>query len=175
MPSLQGMVHCDPMKPWFLNFRNQRKVDNDMRMKPINPIVGISVGLILLFCTCVGVAQPPVSSDESAAWKLEHSYWEDVKAVDLASYRALWHPNFVGWPSVSAQPVRKDHITDWITANADKGLHLKSYVLEPAASQATSNIVVTHYWMTSLWVDKEGHGDPHTSRITHTWMKVGKG
>ena len=93
----------------------------------------------------------------------------------MVSYRALWHPNFVGWPSISAQPVRKDHITDWISANTDKGLHLKSYVLEPAASQATGNIDVTHYWVTLLGADKEDHGDPHTSRITHTGIKVGSG
>ncbi|HYK51696.1 MAG TPA: hypothetical protein VEU94_18390 [Terriglobales bacterium] len=44
------------------------------------------------------------------------------------------------------QAVRKDHITDWITANTAKGLHLQSYVLEPVEGQATENLVAVHYW-----------------------------
>jgi arylsulfatase A-like enzyme len=34
------------------------------------------------------------------------------------------------------------HITDWITGLTVKGLHLQWYSIEPAASQATENIVV---------------------------------
>jgi hypothetical protein len=48
-----------------------------------------------------------------------------------------------------------------------KGLRLESYTLEPAASQATENVVVTHYWITDRWVDKQGIGKTETSRITH--------
>ena len=131
------------------------------------------IAVVPLLCALACLAQQ--SPEEEAVWKLEHSYWEDVKAVDLASYRDLWHPNFVGWPFVSAQPARKDHITDWITANTEKGLHLESYSLKPAASQATENLVVIHYWVTGAWTDKNHHGEPHTLRITHTWIRVGKG
>jgi len=131
----------------------------------------IAMALFLLLCTfCVAE-----SADEQFVWNLEHSYWEYVKAGDLASYRDLWHPNFVGWPSVSAEPVRKDHITDWMTANTAKGLHLESYSLKPAASQVTGDLVVTHYWLTSKWVDKEGRGQPSTLRVFHTWIRIGKG
>lgn len=129
--------------------------------------------VLLMLCASAAFAQK--SADEDAVWKLEHAYWENVKALDLVSYRALWHPNFVGWPSVSAEPQRKDHITDWIALYTDKGLHLGSYSLKPAASQATGDIVVTHYWLTSVWMDKDGHGEPHTGRITHTWVRVGTG
>ena len=45
------------------------------------------------------------SANEQAVWKLETAYWNDVKAVDLDAYRALWHRDFVGWPYSSAQPV----------------------------------------------------------------------
>lgn len=114
------------------------------------------------------------TADEEAVWKLERSYWEYVKAEDLKSYLGLWHPNFVGWPSVSPQPQRKDHITDWITANTAKGLHLTSYALKPADSQATGNLVVVHYWVTLSWGDKNGPGEPHTLRITHTWIRGDK-
>ena len=110
--------------------------------------------VLLMLCACAAFSQQ--TPDEVAVWKLEHAYWENVKALDLVSYRALWHPNFVGWPSVSAEPQRKDHITDWIALYTDKGLHLGYYSLKPAASQATGD-------------------DPHTSRITHTWVRVGTG
>ena len=112
------------------------------------------------------------SSDERAVWELERSYWKYVQAGDLESYRKLWHPNFVGWPNSSARPKRKDHITDWIADYTKKGLRLKSYDLEPTGSQATENVVVTHYWITDYWVDKEGQGEGETNRITHTWLRT---
>ena len=116
------------------------------------------------------------SANEQAVWKLEADYWKFVKAVDLEGYRGLWHGNFVGWPSSSAQPARKDHITDWITGLTAKGLRLHWYSIEPAASQATENIVITHYWVTAFWSDAKGNGDPpETNRITHTWIRTPTG
>ncbi len=113
------------------------------------------------------------SSAERAVWNLEHSYWKYVQALDLTSYKALWHTNFVGWPRSSSAPSRKDHITDWIGQYTSLGLHLRSFDLKPADSQATGDIVVTHYWLTSVWSGKDGDQPPSTSRITHTWIKVG--
>src|SRR5215470_6280981 len=112
------------------------------------------------------------SADEQAVWKLEQAYWNYVKALDLESYRNLWNTHFVGWPLSSSKPVRKDHITDWITLYKDKGLQLKSFTLEPTASQAVENLVITHYLLTSLWEDNLGHGEPQTLRITHTWIRT---
>ena len=115
------------------------------------------------------------SPDEEAVWKLEHSYWEYVKAQDLANYKSLWHENFVGWPSFSAQPVRKHQVTDWMTKYAAKGLHLKSYTLKPAASEATGALVVVHYWVTTVWIGTNGSEQPETVRIMHTWLRGDKG
>ncbi|MGP8252011.1 MAG: nuclear transport factor 2 family protein [Terracidiphilus sp.] len=134
--------------------------------------------ILILFVVTLCAAMPShsqQSDNEKAVWKLESSYWEDVKALDLDSYKALWHENFVGWPYVSSQPVRKDHITDWITAHTDKGARLQWFSLVPAASQSTGDMVVTHYWLTAFWADKAGHGEPDTTRVTHTWIKTAKG
>ena len=60
------------------------------------------------------------AKDEAQIWELEKAYWQYVKDNDLEKYRALWHENFLGWPFVNPAPVRKDHITDWITANTSK-------------------------------------------------------
>jgi len=133
----------------------------------------VRIVIIVAFCAIQCLGQQ--STAEEAVWKLEHSYWEFVKAQDLSSYRELWHPNFVGWPSVSPQPVRRDHITDWITSNTAKGLHLVLYSLKPADSQTTGQLVVVHYWVTSAWQDKNGSGEPRTLRVTHTWIKTDKG
>lgn len=121
------------------------------------------------------VASAEQSIDEQAVWKLESAYWNYVKSVDLDKYRDLWHANFVGWPSSSAQPARKDHITDWITSYTKKGQRLQWYHLEQAASQATENIIVVHYWLTHFWADSAGNGEPSTIRLTHTWIKTGGG
>ena len=134
----------------------------------------IMILFIVTLCASVSAISQQ-SENEKAVWKLESSYWGYVKAVDLESYRALWHENFVGWPSVSSQPVRKDHITDWITARTDKGERILWFSLEPAASQSTGDLVVTHYWMTVFWADKSGRGEPATTRVTHTWIKTEKG
>jgi hypothetical protein len=126
---------------------------------------------LVLFSASV-FAQTP---EETAVWKLEHQYWEYVKAADLGGYRTLWHANFVGWPQSSTAPARKDHITDWIKAHSDRGEQLQSYELKEAASQFTDNLVVTHYWLTDVWSGKGGSGSPETSRITHTWIRVKDG
>lgn len=131
--------------------------------------------IVAVLATRALSASAEPSADEQAVWKLETAYWNDVKAADLDKYRDLWHPNFVGWPSSSAQPVRKDHIADWIVAYTKNGQHLQWFHLEPAASQAVDNVVVTHYWVTSFWSDSEGKGEPSTIRITHTWIKTSGG
>jgi hypothetical protein len=106
---------------------------------------------------------------------MEHSYWEYVKALDVASYRSLWHSDFVGWPFLSPAPLRKDHITDWLDSYSAKGLRLKSYSLRPGASHATGDIVVTYYWLTATWGEKDKSDRLETTRITHTWLRTPTG
>lgn len=108
---------------------------------------------------------------QRALWDLEHEYWRRVQDNNLSAYRELWHDDFLGWPCVSAAPVRKDHITDWITSQTSKGLHFNSGELKPAGIQLTGDIAVVYYWMTYEWLAKDGKGAPHTFRITHAWLK----
>ena len=131
---------------------------------------------ISLFCCCAadyrsGLCRNAVCR-RTRSLEAGASLLETCAAGDLDSYRNLWHANFLGWPGSSATPKRKDHITDWIANYTNKGLRLKSYNLKPAGSQATGNVVVTHYWITDRWVDKEGHGKGDTNRITHTWIRT---
>jgi len=131
----------------------------------------IAVTLLLCAMPCVGEQ----SADEETVWKLEHSYWEYVKAQDVAHYKDLWHENFLGWPSFSPEPQRKDHIADWLIKYTANGLRLKSYDLKPAGSQATGQLVVVHYYVTTVWTKKDGSEQTEMRRITHTWLHGDKG
>lgn len=114
------------------------------------------------------------SRTDAQIWNLEKAYWEYVKTNDLEKYRALWHNNFVGWPLVSAAPVRKDHITDWITNNTSKGLKLQSYDIEQLAIQVTGDVAINHYRIKLNWT-KNDTGEvvrTDTLRITHTWIRT---
>lgn len=50
---------------------------------------------------------------------------------------------------------------------------LKSYKLKLAATQSFGDIVVDHYWVTTISGGKNGDRPPITLRIMHTWMRVG--
>ncbi|PYK11449.1 MAG: hypothetical protein DME61_00680 [Verrucomicrobia bacterium] len=83
----------------------------------------------VLICS-LAAAQQTLSSntaeDEQTLWHLERAYWQYVENNDLSTYTNLWHEDFLGWPSISSVPVRKDHITDWITSQTSKGLTFKA-------------------------------------------------
>jgi ketosteroid isomerase-like protein len=113
------------------------------------------------------------AKDEAQVWNVEKAYWEYVKANDLEKYRALWHKNFVGWPFVSPTPVRKDHITDWITANTSKGITLQSYSIEQLAIQVTGDIATNYYRINTTWANSAGAElTTDRLRITHTWTRT---
>jgi ketosteroid isomerase-like protein len=127
----------------------------------------------LLVVLAVSAFAQDSTKDEAQVWNLEKSYWEDVKANDLAKYRDLWHDSFLGWPYVSSAPVRKDHITDWITMNTSKGIKLQSYSIEQLAIQVTGDIAINYYRIKANWVTgKTGEVRTDALRITHTWTRT---
>ena len=126
----------------------------------------------LIVLATAGFAQS-AANDEAQVWSLEKAYWEYVKSEDLEKYRALWHENFLGWPYVSSTPVRKEHITDWITSNTSKGLKLVSYSLEQLGIQMTGDVAVNYYRIKVHWASNEGvEARKDALRITHTWMRT---
>ena len=147
-----------------------------MRHDRIACVLGVIPFLLIgaLAVSSRGTTQPQASEDEQTLWNLEHAYWRYVQDNDLPSYSNLWHNDFLGWPSVSAAPVRKDHITDWITSQTSKGLAFKSGEFKPAAMQITGDVAMACYWITLQWLDKEGHGTAQAIRITHAWLRTGK-
>ena len=129
----------------------------------------------LLLFLLLSIACLAQTADKDKIWSLEDDYWRYVQAGDMVKYRTLWHPKFVGWPSSSPQPARKDHITDWYDNYVKQGVKLKAWELEPLEFEQTGSIAVTHYRIHYLWVDKNGQGEPTTLRVMHTWLRVGEG
>jgi uncharacterized protein DUF4440 len=127
-----------------------------------------------LLVLVAGAVANEAGNDEAQVWKLEKAYWEYVKANDLERYRALWNENFLGWPYLSPAPVRKDHITDWITSNTSKGVKLQSYSIEQLAIQLTRDIAANHYRIKMTWSGpKPTDTKSETFRIHHTWLRSG--
>jgi ketosteroid isomerase-like protein len=152
--------------------RGDTKMRHDRKALWQRLIPSLFVGALAL--SGARTIQAQGSADEQALWKLEQNYWRYVQENDLAAYSALWHERFLGWPSVSPVPVHKDHITDWITAQTRKGLKFISVDFKPAAIQVTGDVAVTCYWQMFRWVDKDGNGATHGTRIMHTWLRSGK-
>jgi Domain of unknown function (DUF4440) len=127
-----------------------------------------------LLVLVAGAVANEAGNDEAQVWKLEKAYWEYVKANDLERYRALWNENFLGWPYLSPAPVRKDHITDWITSNTSKGVKLQSYSIEQLAIQLTRDIAANHYRIKMTWSGpKPTDAKAETFRIHHIWLRSG--
>jgi ketosteroid isomerase-like protein len=127
---------------------------------------------VFLAFAATAFAQKSVN-DETEVWQLEKAYWQDVKANDLEKYRALWHEDFVGWPFVSPAPVRKNHITDWITSNTSKGIKLQTYSIEQLAIQVTGDLAVDYYRVKATWADSAGaEVRSDRIRITHTSIRT---
>jgi ketosteroid isomerase-like protein len=133
------------------------------------------LAMLVLFCAAARAQEKPVNSEATAQeiWRLEHLYWDYVKAFDAEHYKALWNPDFVGWPATSAAPVGTEHIADWFVDFQKKGSTLQYAKIKPAGIQTFGNVVVVHYWLSELWADKDGKGTPQTFKLTHTWMRSG--
>ena len=135
----------------------------------------VAICWMLVCAPLCAQSSTPDSRDEAAVWRLEQSYWQYCKAVDLEKYRSLWHPKVLGWPSAFSAPAGKDHIADWLTAKINQGFAMKEATLERLALQVTGNVAVVHYRVKYGWVDPAGKETPAASRITHTWIRVGDG
>jgi ketosteroid isomerase-like protein len=135
--------------------------------------IGLCITAVAL-CASKLVAAP-LSADGDKVWALEKAYWHYVQTDDLNSYRLLWHANFLGWPYMSPEPLRKDHITDWITGYRKSGDTLKSYDLEQLSIQVTGDIATTTYRIHARWSNRSGTERTVVSRIIHTWLRDAAG
>ena len=76
-------------------------------MKPL-----LFLCIFFLFYTDISAQSAETVKDE--VWERELQYWQFVKNNDTASYRKLWHDNFIGYPETE-RLTGKDKIANWIT------------------------------------------------------------
>lgn len=108
-------------------------------------------------------------------WALEDDYWRYVKAGDVESYVKLWHEKFIGWPCGRDHPMGKAKIGDWVREVRDKKIAV-SYDLTREGAEDFGSVVVVHYRVTRVdtYPDGRVEGRGRESKITHTWMRVGR-
>ena len=110
---------------------------------------------------------------ETQVWNLEKAYWEYVKANDVEKYRALWHDDFVAWPPLSSAPMRKNHVTDWLTENISKGIKLQSFSIEQLAIQVIRDVAIVHYRIKMVWAGPaQSESNTELLRVTHNWLRT---
>ena len=51
-----------------------------------------------------------LSPEEEAVWRLEERRVEYIAARDVEKVRAMYHPDFVGWPSRIASPFERSGV-----------------------------------------------------------------
>ncbi len=130
----------------------------------------LATGTIVIAALISAPAFADSSANEKQIWSLEGNYWKYVQANDLVHYRSLWHEDFLGWPLASPEPVRKDHITDWITAHTSVGETLKNYELERLVTQSSRDYVTVTYRVRLTWAAQDGTEKPGGLRVIHTWL-----
>ena len=136
---------------------------------------GFSFILFLILFAQEGSAQNKMNSEDQV-WKMEESYWNYVKANNIEKYLTLWHEDWVGWPGFSTKPIDKSHISDWIPPLfADKSKQFDYELKKMAVVSFGDDIVVTHYGVNILFVDKQTGKKTSSkwSKITHTWKRYG--
>lgn len=130
------------------------------------------VAACLIVAAAAAAQSKEMSAAEKEVWQLEEDYWKFAQAYDLQSYRTLWHEEFVGWPRSEATPVGKSKIGGWLERRQNAGQTLR-YKLRREAVRQIEGAVVAHYVVVMEWVAKDGKAESESSRITHTWVKVG--
>lgn len=135
--------------------------------------VALCMGAAVLLAA--GLPLAAQSAEAEKVWAREQAYWQYVQADDLTSYRALWNADFLGWPVMSPEPLRKEHIADWIAAFKKNGDTLQSFQLERLEIQVTSNVATTTYRLHARWVNRSGEKHESSMRIIHTWLRQADG
>jgi hypothetical protein len=98
---------------------------------------------------------------QKEVWKMEQIEWEFWKQGNVKRCMLLYHKNYIGWPSQSAELINKNHA----------GAHMKhsvlhSYDIEPRGINIVGNIAIVYYCYSCC----ETNGKTHAGRVTHIWM-----
>jgi len=110
------------------------------------------------------------SQGEQALWDLEKTYFAYLADREFEALGDFWHPNFIGWPSHSPEPVGRDNSRQSLK---DLTAELKelSVKLRPLAITIHGDVAVAHYYIDVVQEALDGQITEYSLRITHTWVK----
>lgn len=137
--------------------------------------------MVLLLLSILAVvtrasAQQPTDADQSAEeqtiWQLESAYFAHFAKGDIAALENLWHPDFVGWPSQSADPTFKADARQTVMEILS-GPRIVSVQIRARAITVSSNVAVTHFFVDFDQETAEGGISKSSFRVTHTWLREG--
>lgn len=127
---------------------------------------------VLLVATTLSISAPPASAQSDAgapsdeAWGLEEAYWRHRKANDVDSFRTLWHPRALGWPSGEAPPVSMEQLIKWAFSLGD----IVDYQLTREAVEVFRDTATTYYSVLYT-AELRGQRTTRRTRITHALIK----
>jgi ketosteroid isomerase-like protein len=116
---------------------------------------------------------PEWTAAERGIWALEVRYLKLFETGDLEGMAALYHPEFLGWPSHSPEPV--GHVQGRASVEGLlRTLEITQLEFEPRAILIEGGIALAHYVVILTVVADGGAREQMPFRVTHTWIKVGE-
>lgn len=110
------------------------------------------------------------SPTEREIWALEEQYMTMLSKKDLEGLSQLWHEDFIGWPSHSAEPV------DRSTAQASledlfHRLDIVGSAIRPRAMYRSTDMAEAYYTVIFQVRSVDGTLAAAAYRIVHVWIK----
>ena len=110
------------------------------------------------------------SQDEQTLWRLERVYFAHLANREFEALENFWHPDFIGWPSHSPEPVGRSSaqgsLEDLMATVKELSVRLR-----PLAVTFHGDVAVVHYFIDLEQEDLDGQITEYSLRITHTWVR----
>jgi hypothetical protein len=150
--------------PGFRTYKGEFEVsDLQEETVPVVLMVGSSSGPIEV---------PNYSAEELELAEIESSYLHEIGRSNTDRWQSIWHPDGIVILNNFADN-GKDSVSRFLRTQTSAGLKPEEIDAAVMNVKVVGNTGFTFCRVTEFWVDKLGRGDPNTTRVAHTWSKVG--
>ena len=113
--------------------------------------------------------------EQHEVWRLEEIRAEYVNARDVENFRAMYHEDFIGWPSRVKAPVGQSELGYKIIEAIKEEREIPPVRLRREAIQIFGDVAIVHYSSSRSAISESDGGTDSGKwmKITHTWMRVG--
>lgn len=137
-------------------------------MTRLKSLLFISAVIVLLGVDPSSSNGPNWTRTEREIWALEEQYMAMLSKKDLKGLSRLWHEDFIGWPSHSAEPV------DRAAAEASledlfQSLDIVDSQIRRQAMYCNADLAVAYYTVIFQVRMEDGELSSAAYRITHVW------